>query len=463
MKEQFDKRLVEKIKDSFNNYEEPYDPREWEKLSKAYFKPKKKAWVVYWPFLTAGVAASLFLVFFFWPLKKGWQPEMETIVDSLGILKDTADQEIDTVSESTRDNLVDSYGTGSENKPSQPNGKEEAPGSIEPDEPNRASSDPSYLASEEAETEHLGGTSEQERAGLVEALDEQEIHVGEFSLAEVKDERNESVQSPEASNNAMDVDEAKEILNQWLAEETGKQESDETQKASLAPLKLGVLVSPQASSNAISGMNLGAGVMSEFSLSRKLKLDVGLTFARQSLTPDVSPGVVLAMDAKTDSPAAMNSQYSMVQNIRTSSNFAGSSYRLSFASLDIPLNLKYQVMENRNSGFFLITGLSSMIYLNQTATETFQTNSFFTNTAEGVGFAPSVQEFTTVFTPESRGNLTDIGRMLNLSVGYEYNLKNGMFISVEPFYKLPLGNLTFVNQQFSIGGMNLRMNFNLRK
>jgi hypothetical protein len=104
-----------------------------------------------------------------------------------------------------------------------------------------------------------------------------------------------------------------------------------------------------------------------------------------------------------------------------------------------------------------------MVYLDQQATETFQTTSFFTNSADGLSFAPSVQNFSSVYAPEGGDNSVDIGGMLNLSVGYEYNLSNGMFISFEPFYKLPLGNLTFANQQFSIGGLNLRMNFKIGK
>ncbi|EPR68954.1 hypothetical protein [Cyclobacterium qasimii] len=42
MKEQFDKKLAEKIKASFSKHEEPFDPKEWEKFSDAYFKPKRK-------------------------------------------------------------------------------------------------------------------------------------------------------------------------------------------------------------------------------------------------------------------------------------------------------------------------------------------------------------------------------------------------------------------------------------
>jgi hypothetical protein len=53
MKEQFDKRLVEKVKDSFDNHEESFDPKAWENFSEAYFKPKKEATKFTWVFWAA--------------------------------------------------------------------------------------------------------------------------------------------------------------------------------------------------------------------------------------------------------------------------------------------------------------------------------------------------------------------------------------------------------------------------
>src|SRR5690606_28506084 len=85
MKEQFDKKLVEKIKDSFLNHEEPFNPQEWEKLSHAYFHPRKKRKFVYWPFLVSGIAASLILVLVFWPIGEDLQKNVQTITDSISI------------------------------------------------------------------------------------------------------------------------------------------------------------------------------------------------------------------------------------------------------------------------------------------------------------------------------------------------------------------------------------------
>jgi hypothetical protein len=151
-------------------------------------------------------------------------------------------------------------------------------------------------------------------------------------------------------------------------------------------------------------------------------------------------------------------------DLRTNSNIINTDYQLNFASLDIPVNLKFKFYDKKQTGLYLITGLSSMVYLEQNTVESFQAQSLFsTNSFDGaLEYAPTIQHFSNVYTPETGQSNADVAGLLNLSFGYEYQLNKEFYISFEPFYKLPLGGLTFANQQFSIGGVNLRMNFNFK-
>ncbi|WP_209329628.1 outer membrane beta-barrel protein [Lunatimonas salinarum] len=455
MKEQFDKRLVDKIKDSFAHHEEPYDPAQWEKLSSAYFKPERKTARLIWPFITAGLAASLFLVLVYGPFgggdaldderlseaaerkfeaeESGWESPALAGSDTLPTLRQFADEVNQQGEEDTKAQSRTPIRTNSAERSSP--------------EDKLASVEKSDLETYE---DRLAVQIEEDRPSGFEL--DQMLPKGDFVMP-----TDTLFNAAESRPAPMDVNEALQVLEKWMA--SGDEEATTPLAAkSNSPVKLGLVVAPQASSDAVNGMNLGAGVMSEFSLSRKLRLDVGMTYARQNLNADRSPSVVMASQASY----AKADQMAMAENIRASSNFLGSSSQLSLASIDIPVNLKYLLLERKNAGVFLITGLSSMVYLDQAATETFETSSFFTSTSSGLNFAPTVEQFTSVYRPAGRSG-ADFGGMLNLSVGYEYNLKNGTFISLEPFYKLPLGDLTFVNQQFSVAGMNLRMNFNLRK
>ncbi len=445
MKEQFDKKLVEKIKSSFSNHEEPFDPTQWEKFSSAYFKSRRPLWQVYWPIIATGIAASLLLVFLYVPLGIERNSRNTAIVDTSSL----PEAEITPRDFNSND---DSMALQEETNSAE---------STEKIGDSRAKSKYPHLPSDavvKREPNNDGRKSPIQNQEQLDPFKEQQPQT-ELPVLGINENLAEdaAIQPTVPTTKSMNQSEALDRVNEWLAENESSLPVTPKKERS-GPLKLGVMVSPQASSNGSGEMNLGAGIMSEISLTRRLKLDVGVNYARQSMMPDRSPS--MAMEMATFSSSSQNMD---VQNIRTSSNFIGSEMRLNFASLDIPVNLKYRVMNRKNTGLFLITGLSSMVYLDQQATETFETNSFFTTSAEGLSFAPSVQKFTSVYAPEGGGNSVDVGGMLNLSVGYEYNLNDGMFISLEPFYKLPLGNLTFANQQFSIGGLNLRMNFKIGK
>lgn len=436
MKEQFDKKLVEKIKISFENHEEPFNPQEWEKLSHAYFQPAKKKKFALWPFLISGIAASLFLVFVFWPFEDELQQNVQSLADSITI----EGKQFEKI-ELPRDRVPDNLALAAE---------EPAPASTQAPEP---ASRPEAIQELGRETVEpiLANTLAQPAAALAPAaasLEETDI---------LKDLRqnaaNERIGAPVIAYNS-EVEQAQRYLDQWKAEAGG---SGPNKDASDKNIRLGLLVGPQASSHQVSGMSLGAGVMSEFSLGKRLKLDVGVTYASHSMTPDMAQPLAMTMD----SPGPQQEAFA---SLSSSPRLIGSNAELNFSGLDIPVNLKYKVVDKEKSGLFLITGLSSMVYLDQQATETMAVNSYFSANTDGqLEFQRTVQEYTHEAGPTRTADGFDLGRMLNLSVGYEYNLKNGTYLSIEPYYKLPLGDMTFANQQFSIGGLNLRMNFRLGK
>lgn len=454
MKEQFDKRLVEKIKASFEHHKEPFDPKEWDKLSKAYFKPKRKRWVTLWPFITAGIAASLLMILIYYPGQQNIENQLRSLSDSVSQEQEedrivTENGEKDVFQENVepkQKGLEETIAQGKQMTGRMSDRAKEA-GADQQQSKMSMNQDAKHSQVGKNDTDFSPVLDTSSLDTFIEKL---EAELGE-NLSALTDVPDESIRLKGGKNDRllMAEEEAQAVIDTWKAENEGNVFSDNANESKTSPLKLGLVVSPQANSNPVSGMNLGAGIMSEFSLSKKLKIDVGVAYARQSLTPQNTQPV----------------RTTLMADAMTSSNFIGSSYELNFASLDIPVNLKYKVLEKDKTGLYLITGLSSMVYLDQNTVETVETHSMFrTNTAEGgFAFSQSVQQFSNVVTPRSGENTADLAGMLNLSFGYEYKLNNELFISFEPFYKLPLGNLTFVNQQFSIGGMNLRMNFNLKK
>jgi len=510
MKEQFDKRLVEKIKGSFENYDEPFDPKEWEKFSHAYFKKDKTKPLWAWVTLITGVAASLIIGFLVWPVMETAETEEYVSLDRSTAMPEIERQDTETPlfeNEVAEDKVNENAIANRKAPPLSPakqSGIDAAPYAA-------PSSFPPVSSEVKKEVPIIQIIPAKVKAlARLEPLPPKDLEVAQVREREITNPashfaydlqktfllpvnvppfeksaplppKNLAMGEVNAPSGQRDTDhlqpkvapplaqlkeeDAQKIINNWAKADMpsvmDKRKND-------GGVKWGLVMAPQAASNTTMGLNLGGGVMSEISLSRKLKLDVGVTFARQSLVPGQGQNVAMAMNSTPGRATADQLQNAMAFSQVRSPSTAGSvmpasaTYVLNFSNLDIPINLKYRVMENAQSGLYLISGLSSMIYLSQSSSETFNVSYLGINQANA--FSPNqVQTLTTEITPEDGENAVDLGRMLNLSFGYEYKLSGGTFLSVEPFYKLPIGNMTFVDQQFSIGGVNLRMNFQFKK
>ena len=444
MREQFDKKLVKKIKSSFMQHKEPLDPNEWDKFSRAYFKTKKNRIPAYLWFGMGGIAAGFVLAFL--------------------LISQTDTVQFDTLS-SSENSLVEKKELVIENHRAEKADDSRLKDQIEEkiDKKEVYTSFPSTSSGEKKQ-----GGSEKDISTIfqnesIESIQEIYSNIASHSenddisskseeVLEMTTDMNVGLTAQNILNQDSEQNSAQDIINEWLNDVKPELEMEKTLATNKDPFRLGVLLSPQSISNATQSLNLGAGVMSEFSFSRRLKLDVGMAYAKQNRIPS-SEGVRASFEALD----------SRVNQADFSTNFLSASYELSFGQLEIPVNLKYKLMEKDASRIFIISGLSNMVYLNQQHTGTFNTVNFSTS-----GFSSSeqtIQTLTEIVRPESgvNGSGVETGRMFNFSLGYEYDLKNGTFLSVEPFYKMSLGNQTFISQQFAIGGLNLRMNFQFKR
>lgn len=448
MREQFDKKLANKIKSSFKDLEGEFDASEWDKFSKIYFRKKSKPMVVWIKWLSGIAAAILIGIALFTMYQPALNPTSDiqnTIAENGKGFSDqnptekTSSPEVKAFEEipsekknSTQAELTQKEKISNQKIESNKEIKKPIPQTYNPEQVNKSISSGTVKngVSNLDENNNVGkpifSTPENSNTGLTAKVDKQEITQQE-AIAQIE---------------------------QWKGEETiASSETILKENNVKDPMKLGVLVAPQTISNSTQSINFGAGLMSEFSFSKKLKLDVGMAFARQNISP-TSGGNILTAGVSNDSESADLKAAAFTGNIINTSR------ELSFGQFEIPINLKYKVMDKKESDLYLISGLSNMVYLNQKDVTTYSSANL-----SSANFAGSQQMLNTIkqtVEPDPQSNGIDTGRMLNFGVGFEQNLKNGTFLSIEPFYKLSLGNQTFTNQQFSIGGINLRMNFQLK-
>ncbi len=193
-------------------------------------------------------------------------------------------------------------------------------------------------------------------------------------------------------------------------------------------------------------VNPSMGIQSELKLSKKLRFATGVMLAQNNLSYNSSNSANAASEIMAAAaPVHMNSelQISNLTNRVQAYDYSLNGYNVSLLGLDIPLNLKYLISDNKND-LFVSAGLSSNYFFREDyeyryTTSTYNgqsTNSRLSNQASSFNF----------------------GRMLNFSVGMGYPLGKQNKLSVEPYVKYPLGTQTTEDLRFGSAGINLRFN-----
>ncbi len=111
--------------------------------------------------------------------------------------------------------------------------------------------------------------------------------------------------------------------------------------------------------------------------------------------------------------------------------------------LDIPINISFRL-----DRFSITSGVSSMVYLKETYSEDNYVENEYLNMYEKVNTTDSKGAFQTF----------DFAKLINLSVGYFIPMKKGKLV-LEPFAKIPIGDMTGYDISYGYGGVSLRYEF----
>ncbi|NEU08207.1 PorT family protein [Flavihumibacter sp. R14] len=218
---------------------------------------------------------------------------------------------------------------------------------------------------------------------------------------------------------------------------TGDKRSDEkTKKLALSVFAGSYLNYSEGSENQL---NFGAGFNSDIRLSKNLKFSTGLSIASHSLSYDNAQDLPSSAYASFDSKLNQGSG-----NLTTIT-----SYNANLLALDIPLNIKYQFVPESDR-FYVLAGLSSGTFLNETYAYYYRNFS----TASG-NYVSQTQDQK---IKKQLSNF-DLGQTLNLSLGLSRNFGKTQTISLEPFLKYPLSGLGSEDLKFGSAGFNLKLRF----
>lgn len=197
-------------------------------------------------------------------------------------------------------------------------------------------------------------------------------------------------------------------------------------------------------------LNLGGGLSSEIPLSKHWVLFSGLSIARQRF--DLNP-------MGGEASAANTSVFA--ENSRTSRNLNATNVDL--ISLDVPINIRYNLDWQKSKGLSISMGISSLAYLRENYTNNFTETRLVPTFADepAAEFGPVSFETEVAEVQEQDNNAAfqtlEWAGLLNLSVGLRYPVFKTMSMEIEPFIKYPLRRFTEQELRLGSGGINMRL------
>ncbi len=214
-------------------------------------------------------------------------------------------------------------------------------------------------------------------------------------------------------------------------------------------IRLGVNLSPGVNSTASSStFNYSGGVNVEIKLAKNLQLSTGVQLEHQDVD---NRSTVRSMSLPAMEAGAV------------ATYLPPSHITASITNLDIPLNIKWNFINKRSTGYYVAAGISSLAYLR----ESYQTTTYRQELREktltegtekittfGLENVPTITTNTI-----SQSRTPDIAGRFNLIFGIEQRISPTLRLHVEPFMKIPLTGLATENLMFTTGGVTFKVSF----
>jgi len=444
MSSQFDEKLIQKIRDAFDHYEDGQADYGWLELRKVYpaqsgrkSKPALYNWI-------GSAAAVLLLAFGAWALLQDLSPEALVKEESkAAVIKKSGIKELEK-QKNMAEKHHSSFGRAGAAKMADT--KKQLAYSAHTSSVKVPLKSPETVSAglnikdEGAEAEAIYATAELS----TKAADTNTASLNTF-LAETGSASNDKTL---LAQNTGEIPAKRSLTDIALEPSEKNDEKKEGRKVSFSIYAGSFISYADGSSNKI---NLGAGFSSDIALTKNLKLSAGLALSKN----DLSFKHDIPLTARNSFTSAYNSPVGLTASIKVMS-YDLKSYDASLLGLDIPLNLTYILDEKKNE-LFISAGISSGTFINESYTYYYQ--------SQGAGNGRLPEAVPAVNKDEVQSELSsfEFARMLNFSFGMGYPIGRKNKLIIEPFLKYPLKSIGEEDLRFGAGGINLKFNFKSSK
>lgn len=444
MNNQFDERLVSRISDVFDNYEDNFADEGWKELRKKFPVKQQRSPLIYW---IGSAAAAIILAIGIWAVLPTQEVD-DTTIAKVNTPKEEPLRENDMVPSAQTEPALENNSTTGRFGTTATAKKENtrlAYSSVPARKGERALNVVDVIPE---------GTENFAAAQAVAPLDSKESTT---SLIAASNEIRSTVKSASetdvltSSTDASAAQKKRTFMEMAREEDSKSTETQHADKKITFGVYAGSFVSyAQGSEN---NVNLGAGFTSDIALSKRLKLSTGISIAQNTLSFASSSDIPTVAQANFKAAFAQDAD---PLSFRQPIMYNLDKYDATLLGVDIPVNLKYSLSDKKRD-MFVSAGFSSGAFINESYTYHYSSAS----TMESSLPAGSV-EATPVQNEDKLkkdfGNF-DVARMLNLSFGIGYQVGRQQKLVIEPFVRYPLKGIGAENLRFGAGGVNLKLNF----
>lgn len=231
------------------------------------------------------------------------------------------------------------------------------------------------------------------------------------------------------------------VFQEFLNNETKKNQGDAVAKSS-APRKedkweMGLVVSPSFGNT--KKLNMGYGVSMGYALSDKISLNSGVSYSEMAASRSLPAPVSTAIAGESKNLESIEAKVT---------------------GIDIPLELKYRLSKN----LYANVGVSAFAVINQK-----QSNSYIqeklverdVSSSNGLAELKTFAVNERVVEPAQDSEIKD-GKYIgfyNFSFGYKQKISKNKAVSIEPFMKVPMKEVSKENLRLIGTGVRLKLDF----
>lgn len=456
----FDDAFADKVREVIDHHEEPFDPAAWEDMKGRLARKRKSGMVAFFP-LVARVAASLLILSALtWLSVMVFFPAPVSLTDNTPDAAEepasaTNDQQIipNTDGDENNDLLISDQSDAQQQPPGAQENSSSLAGNMRGTLPDEATRPITELTDASEAVQQVTKPDEEtgETAGLPTAI---------TAISSLHQDGHHPV-NPDSTNNIVHGIRPSEPIASAAKEAV----ATDTHDLPLANDQMAVMASPSherektltwgvaagsmltvAEQQLTSGIGFTGGITSEYRLSARFRIYSGVLLAYQQFEVSGMPVQRRSMQ---------NDFSSELTDVRT---YADNAYEI--YAVDLPLNIQFRTPRTKNRQWYVSTGVSSLLYLQQdmSGTETaYLEAAYFDHESSSYRNKTLTTEVWVASTYEPFARF-DFARLLNFSLGYAIEKGNTTTI-LEPFVKIPLGTISSRDLKMGMGGISLRLTF----